>query len=92
MRPKISIKRGIEMLASHSGLLHIGALLNSTNLKKRLNTMADVYCKEPTFSHADIIFSMTGLISIGKPDYDAIDIFRSKQDFFTKALMIRKCP
>ena len=92
MRPKISIKRGIEMLASHSGLLHIGALLNSTNLKKRLNTMADVYCKEQTFSHADIIFSMTGLISIGKPDYDAIDIFRSKQDFFTKALMIRKCP
>jgi hypothetical protein len=92
MRPKVSIKRSIEMLASHGGLLHIGALLNSTNLKERLNTMTDVYCHEPKFSHADIIFSMTGLISIGKPEYDAIDIFRLKQDFFTKALMIHKCP
>lgn len=92
MRPMISIKRSMEMLASHGGLLHIGALLNSTNLKKRLNTMTDVYCIEPTFSHANIIFSMTGLISIGKPEYDAIDIFRSKQEFFTKALKIGKCP
>jgi hypothetical protein len=49
MRPKVSIKRSIEMLASHGGLLHIGALLNSTNLKERLNTMTDVYCHEPKF-------------------------------------------
>jgi hypothetical protein len=36
--------------------------------------------------------SMFALISIGKPDYDAIEIFREKQDFFTKVIGIQACP
>jgi len=82
----------MERLASHGGLIHIGALLNSMQLEKRLNTLEDVHCVDPKFSHADILFSMMALISVGKPDYDAIEIFRSKQDFFIKALGISKCP
>jgi hypothetical protein len=35
---------------------------------------------------------MIALMSIGKPDYDAIEIFRGKQDFFNKAVGIRACP
>lgn len=35
---------------------------------------------------------MVGLISIGKPDYDAIEIFRSKPDFFIKAIGVSECP
>jgi hypothetical protein len=35
---------------------------------------------------------MIALISISKYDYDAIEIFCSKQDFFVKALGILDCP
>lgn len=35
---------------------------------------------------------MVALLSIGKPDYDAIEIFRKKKMFFTKALGIKVCP
>ncbi len=92
MRPVIRIKHSMERLASHGGLIHIGALLNSMKIKLKLNNLDDVHCIDPKFTHADVLFSMIGLISIGKPDYDAIEIFRSKQDFFTKALGISGCP
>jgi len=92
MRKIISIKQSMDKLASHSGLINIGALLNSMQLRERLDNLDDVHCVDPVFSHADVIFSMIGLISIGKPDYDAIEIFRSKQDFFVKALNIKRCP
>jgi hypothetical protein len=82
----------MEKLASHSGLIHIGTMLDYLQLKERIENISGVHCTDPAFSHADIVFSMVGLISIGKPDYDAIEIFRSKQDFFTKALGISGCP
>ena len=92
MRPVVRIKHTMEKLASHGGLLLVGALLNSMQLKDQLNTIENVHCVDPKFSHADVLFSMIGLISIAKPDYDAIEIFREKQDFFTKALGISGCP
>jgi hypothetical protein len=92
MRPKISVKHGMEKLASHSGLLYIGALLDSMSLRQKLEYLQNIQCTDPDFSHADVLFSMLGLISIGKPDYDAIEIFRSKQDFFIHALNISGCP
>ena len=92
MKAPVSVKRGMEMLASHSGLLHIGALLDSMQIKDRLNALDNVHCVDPIFPHADVLFSMIGLISVGKPDYEAIEIFRPKQDFFTRALKISGCP
>lgn len=92
MRCPITIKHEMEKLASHSGLINIGVLLDSLNMKKWFNNLDGVYCDNPKLSHSDILFSMIGLISIGKPDYDAIEIFRAKQDFFTKALRISNCP
>jgi hypothetical protein len=92
MRTQVNVKSGMEMLSSHGGLLHIGTLLDALDVKSTLNNMTNVHCVDPKFSHADVLFSMVGLISIGKPYYDAIDIFRSKQDFFTKALKISGCP
>jgi len=92
MQPVVRIKHTMERLASHGGLLLVGALLNSMQLKNQLNTIENVHCVDPKFSHADILFSMIGLMSIAKPDYDAIEIFREKQDFFTKALGISGCP
>ena len=81
----------MDKLASHGGLILIGDLLNSMKLHKPFNNL-NIHCIDPKFSHADILFTMTALISIAKPDYDAIEIFREKQDFFTKALQISGCP
>ncbi len=92
MRKPISIKSSMENLASHGGLINIGALIEATQLRERLDRLTNVRCTEPDFSHSEIIFSMLGLISIGKPDYDAIEIFRSKPDFFTKAMGISGVP
>jgi hypothetical protein len=92
MRRPITIKHEMEKLASHSGLIHIGALLDAINFRSRFNTINGVHCVDPKISHGDILASMIALMSIGKPDYDAIEIFREKQDFFNKAIGNRACP
>jgi len=92
MRRPITIKHEMEKLASHSGLINIGALLDAINFKKRLEIISGVHCVNPKISHPDILSSMVALISIGKPDYDAIEIFREKEDFFTRAVGIPVCP
>jgi len=92
LRRPITIKHEMEKLASHSGLINIGALLDAINLKSRFETITGVHCVDPKIAHADILASMIALMSIGKPDYDAIEIFREKQEFFNKAIGIRACP
>ena len=92
MRRPISIKQGMEKLASHSGLINIGALLDAINFRFRFETINGVHCVDPKIPHADILASMIALMSIGKPDYDAIELFRGKQDFFNKAIGISACP
>ena len=92
MRRPITIKHEMEKLASHSGLIHIGALLDAINFRLRFNTINGVHCVDPKISHGDILASMIALMSIGKPDYDAIEIFREKQEFFNKAIGNRACP
>jgi hypothetical protein len=90
-RPRIRVKHGNEYLTSHSGLVHVGTLLEATGLKERLEDL-DIHCDGPTYTHSDIAFSMMGLISIGKPDYDAIEQFREKPQFFVDALGLSACP
>ncbi len=72
MRRPISIKQGMQKFANHSGLIHIGALLDAINFRLRFNTINGVHCVDPKISHGDILASMITLMSIGKPDYDAI--------------------
>jgi hypothetical protein len=82
---------GDERLSSHSGLALIGALLNRTRLKERLFETILPYCREPKTSHADIIYAATGLMCLGKPDYDAIEPFRDNP-FFIQSLGMDSCP
>ena len=76
-----TVKEGDEKLSSHSGLALIGALINRTHLRDRLNKMLLIDCKAPKISHADMIFAMTGLLCLGKPDYEAIEPFRENPFF-----------
>jgi hypothetical protein len=91
IRPRIRVKHGNEKLTSHSGIVHVGTLLEASQLKGRLDTL-DIHCENPKYSNSDIAFAMMGLISIGKPDYDAIELFREKPRFFVDALGISGCP
>lgn len=89
--PRIKVKHGEESLVSHSGLILIGDLLKATNLKEHLPQI-NIRCDQRKYSHADIAFSMMGLISIGKPDYDAIECFRDNPQFFNDSLGLSGCP
>ncbi len=91
MLTQFIIKQGDESLSSHSGLALIGALLSKTELRKRLNETVLNECAHPKISNADIIFAMTGLICLGKPDYDAIEPLR-KNPFFSDSLGLETCP
>jgi len=92
MKPVLfEFNKSNEHLSSHSGLALIGALLERTQLKKRLSEKELTCCQEPIISHHDIVYSMIGLLCIGKPHYDAIEIFRG-DPFFTNSLGIETCP
>lgn len=91
MLTQFIIKKGDESLTSHSGLALIGVLLSKTDLRERLNATVLDACAHPKISNADIIFAMTGLICLGKPDYDAIEPFR-EYPFFFKSLGLVVCP
>lgn len=86
-----TVKEGDEKLTSHSGLALIGALMNRTRLRDRLNETLLVDCKEPKISHSDMVLAMTGLLCMGKPDYEAIEPFRDNP-FFSQSLGIGVCP
>jgi hypothetical protein len=86
-----TVQEGDESLTSHSGLALIGALLNQTQLRERLNEIVLSGCQKPVISHSDMIFAMLGLICLGKPDYDAIELFRDNP-FFIQSLGIETCP
>lgn len=86
-----TIKEGDEKLSSHSGLALIGALINRTHLRDRLNQTLLIDCKAPKICHSDIVLSMTGLLCLGKPDYGAIEPFR-ENPFFSQSLGLEACP
>ena len=92
MSPTITIKHGNENLVSHSGLLHVGALLNAINFSNRFENLPDVHCVNPKIPHGDILSSMVALICVGKSDYSAIENYRTNPVFFTHSLGIGLCP
>jgi len=92
MPTTINVKHGNEKLVSQSGLLPVGALLESINFAWRFNNLPNVHCVDPKISHGEILSSMLGLICVGKPDYSAIEIFRQDPFFFTQSMGINNCP
>jgi hypothetical protein len=92
MKPIVyEFSKSDEHLSSHSGLALIGALLERTRLKDRIAQKELTGCSEPEISHRDIVYAMIGLLCIGKPNYDAIELFRS-DPFFSRSLGMERCP
>lgn len=86
-----TVKEGDESLSSHSGLALIGALINRTQLRDRLNRTQLIRCESPVISHADIVVTMVSLLCLGKPDYQAVELFRNNP-FFSQSLGLTDCP
>ena len=92
MQTTINVKHGNEKLVSQSGLLPVGALLESIKFAERFGNLSGVHCVGAKISHGEILSSMVGLICVGKPDYSAIEYFRQDPLFFTQSLGIKNCP
>lgn len=88
---KFNINETDDHITSHGGLGLIGLLLNKTNLKLRINEVKKTGLKDDKISNGDIVTSMIGLMCIGKPDYEAIEIMR-EEPFFIYSLGIDHCP
>ena len=64
--------QGDEQLSSHSGLALAGAILDRSNIRKRLDAVVLPEHPFPEISHGEIATAMIGLICMGKPDFDGI--------------------
>ena len=89
--PRYEIIQGDEHLTSHTGMALIGALLERSGLAARCNAVAGAVPAREGFSLGDLATVMTGLICLGKPDFDAVEVQR-EQPFFAQALGLSACP
>jgi hypothetical protein len=80
-----------EVLVSHSGLALVGAILQSSPLRKRLDAIRLGERKRPEVSHGEVLVAMIGLLCLGKSDYAAIETYR-QEEFFRQALGLMKLP
>lgn len=78
-------------LSSHSGLALLGDILQACEFKKRIDTVHLQRRPNPELRHGDVLSTMTALIFIGKPDYDAIKPFQDDL-LLRKALGLSRVP
>jgi len=88
---RFQIVQGDEQLSSHSGLALVGAILDRTGIRKRLDAVALPEHPYPEISHGEVTTAMIGLICLGKPDFDAIEAFRD-DPFFLQSLELDSVP
>ena len=82
-----------DVLISHSGLVLAGALLQGTELKRRIDRVKLDGRVRPAISHGDNVLSMIGLLCLGKSDFEAINAFETESDaFFRLALGLDRVP
>jgi len=85
---RFEIEDSDENITSHSGLSLVGAAIrNQTKLTKDLDDLS----LRHGISHSDLMISYLGLISLGKNDFEAINLM-ADNDFFKAALDIDTIP
>lgn len=88
---RFQIVQGDEQLSSHSGLALVGAILDRSQIRERLDTVILPEHPFPEISHGEVATTMVGLICLGKPDFDAIEAFRD-DPFFLQSLGLGSVP
>ena len=85
------IERGKDEINSIGGISLTGGIFNSLRGLEELNNMNFAGVKTGHLSHSEIIKSFLGLLSLGKSDYNDIEIYR-EDPFFMDSLKLRKVP
>ena len=80
-----------EVLVPQAGLALVGALLQGTALRQRINAIQVEGCPRPEVKHGEVVTAAIGLLCLGKSDFNDIEAFRD-DEFFRRALGLRKVP
>lgn len=80
-----------EVLLPQSGLALVGALLQQTQLRQRIDALGVEGYARPEVRHGDVVAAAIGLLCLGKSDFTDIEAFR-EDEFFRRALGLRRIP
>lgn len=79
-----------EFLTSQGGLAMIGMLAERSGLRDKVSYIV-AEKKNGSISTADTLLTMTGLLCLAKPDFDAVEQFRD-DEYFQQALGLKEVP
>lgn len=85
------IERGKDEINSIGGISLTGGMFNSLMTIEELNNMNFDVVKKGYYFHSEIIRSFLGVLSLGKSDFNDIEIYRN-DTFFRDCLNLRKVP
>jgi hypothetical protein len=80
-----------EVLLPQSGLALVGALLQQSKLRQRIDALDVPGCSRPEVKHGDVLAATIGLLCLGKSDFTDIEAFRD-DPFFRLSLGLRQIP
>jgi len=80
-----------EVLIPQAGLGLVGALLQDTKLRQRIDALDVEGYLRPEVKHGDVIAAAIGLLCLGKSDFNDIEAFRT-DEFFRQSLGLRQIP
>jgi hypothetical protein len=87
---KFIITETDEFLTSQGGLAMIGMLAERSGLRDRVSYVV-AEKKNGSISTADTLLTMTGLLCLAKPDFDAVEQFRD-DEYFQQTLGLKEVP
>jgi len=80
-----------EVLIPQAGLGLVGALLQDTKLRQRIDALDVEGFRWPEVKHGDVVAAAIGLLCLGKSDFTDIEAFRD-DEFFRQSLGLRHIP
>jgi hypothetical protein len=80
-----------EVLLPQSGLALVGALLQDSKLRQRIDALDVEGYARPEVKHGDVLAAAIGLLCLGKSDFSDIEAFRD-DEFFRLSLGLRRIP
>ena len=80
-----------EVLIPQAGLGLVGALLQDSKLRQRIDALDVEGFLRPEVKHGDVVAATIGLLCLGRSDFNDIEMFRNDQ-FFRQSWGLRQIP
>ncbi len=88
---RFQIRQVDAELSSHSGLALLGDLMQACEFKREVDKVHLLRRPNPELRHGEVLGTMTALLFLGKPDYDAVKPFHEDL-LMRKALGLPRVP